>query len=146
MSSTRPVATRRADGGCGRSLRRPSSKMPKHRLPPPALISPHKPHLQTRHNLCYSVLHRSSAVDAFRLTSPGSLPTVHSSDPEGVSRISLQPPPSRCPPSTRCTAGSSPSSEKLKTDRKVVSPALRRRMMVESRSEAGLEGEVPRTR
>ena len=51
-----PVATRRADGGCGRSLRWSSSKMAKHRLPPPALISPRKPHLQTRHNLCYSVL------------------------------------------------------------------------------------------
>ena len=40
--SARPVATRRADGGCGRSLRWSSSKMAKHRLPPPALISPHK--------------------------------------------------------------------------------------------------------
>ena len=37
----------RADGGCRRSLRWSSSKMAKHRLPPPALISPHKPHLQT---------------------------------------------------------------------------------------------------
>ena len=45
--SARPVATRRADGGCGRSLRWSSSKMAKHRLPPPALISPHKPHLHT---------------------------------------------------------------------------------------------------
>ena len=54
--SARPVATRRADGGCGRSLRWSSSKMAKHRLPPPALISPHKPHLQIRHNLCYRVL------------------------------------------------------------------------------------------
>ena len=45
--SARPVATRRADGGCGRSLRWLSSKMAKHRLSPPALISPHKPHLQT---------------------------------------------------------------------------------------------------
>ena len=45
--SARPVATRRADGGCGRSLRWSSSKMARHRLPPPALISPHKPHLHT---------------------------------------------------------------------------------------------------
>ncbi len=45
--SARPVATRRVDGGCGRSLRWLSSKMAQHRLPPPALISPHKPHLQT---------------------------------------------------------------------------------------------------
>ena len=45
--SARPVATRRADGGCGRSLRCSSSKMAKHRLPPPALTSPHKPHLHT---------------------------------------------------------------------------------------------------
>ena len=39
-------ATRWADGGCGRSLRWSSSKMARHRLPPPALTSPHKPHLQ----------------------------------------------------------------------------------------------------
>ena len=39
-------ATRWADGGCGRSLRWSSSKMAKHRLPPPALTSPRKPHLQ----------------------------------------------------------------------------------------------------
>ena len=45
--SARPVATRRADGGCGRSLRWSSSKMTNHRLPPTALISPHNPHLQT---------------------------------------------------------------------------------------------------
>ena len=46
-TSARPVATRRTDGGCGGSLRWSSSKMARHRLPPPALISPHKPHLQT---------------------------------------------------------------------------------------------------
>ena len=45
-----------ANGGCGRSLRWSSSKMAKHRLPPPALISPHKPHRQTRNNLCCKVL------------------------------------------------------------------------------------------
>ena len=50
------VATRRADGGCGRSLRWSSSKMAKHRLPPPALISPRKPHLQTLPYLRSSVL------------------------------------------------------------------------------------------
>ncbi len=44
--SARPVATRRADGGCGRSLRWSSSKMARHRLPSPALTSPRKPHLQ----------------------------------------------------------------------------------------------------
>ncbi len=54
--SARPVATRRADGGCGRSRRWSSSKMAKHRLPPPALISPRKPHLQTRHFMCDMVL------------------------------------------------------------------------------------------
>ncbi len=54
--SARPVATRRADGGCGRSLRWSSSKMAKHRLPPPALISPHKPHLQTSPYLWNRVL------------------------------------------------------------------------------------------
>ena len=50
------VATRRADGGCGRSLRSSSSKMARHRLPPPALISPHKPHLHTLQYLRSSVL------------------------------------------------------------------------------------------
>ena len=54
--SARPVATRRADGGCGRSLRWSSSKMQRHRLPPPALISPPKPRLQTLQYLCSSVL------------------------------------------------------------------------------------------
>ena len=56
--SARPVATRRADGGCGRSLRWSSSKMTKHRLPPLALISPHKPHLQTSPYLWNRVLRR----------------------------------------------------------------------------------------
>ena len=63
MISARPVATRRADGGCGRSLRSSSSKMTKHRLPPPALISPHKPHLQTRHYMCDCVLVPIAAND-----------------------------------------------------------------------------------
>jgi len=54
--SARPVATRRADGACGRSLRWSSSKMAKHRLPPPALILPRKPHLQTLPYLRSSVL------------------------------------------------------------------------------------------
>ena len=40
------VATVRADGDCGRSLRLSSPKMAQHRLAPPALISPRKPHLQ----------------------------------------------------------------------------------------------------
>ena len=48
---SRPVATRRADGGCGRSPRSSSLKMARHRLPPPALISPHKPYLQTSSHL-----------------------------------------------------------------------------------------------
>ncbi len=39
-------ATRWADGGCARSLGWSSSKMARHRLPPPALTSPRKPHLQ----------------------------------------------------------------------------------------------------
>ena len=56
MESARPVATRRADGGCGRSLRWSSSKMAKHRLPPSALISPRKPHLQTYRYLQNAVL------------------------------------------------------------------------------------------
>jgi len=54
----RLVTTRRADGFCGRSLRWSSSKMAKHRLPPPALISPRKPHLQTLPYLRSSVLRR----------------------------------------------------------------------------------------
>ena len=54
--SARPAATRRADGGCGRSLCWSSSKMQRHRLPPPALISPPKPRLQTFQYLCSSVL------------------------------------------------------------------------------------------
>ncbi len=60
--SARPVATRRADGGCGRSLCGSSSKMAKHRLPPPALISPRKPHLQTYRYLQNAVLAITSLV------------------------------------------------------------------------------------
>ncbi len=64
--SARPVATPRADGGCGRSLCWSSSKMAKHRLPPPALISPRKPHLQTYRYLQNAVLVTGLDPDCLR--------------------------------------------------------------------------------
>ena len=43
-----PTVTRRENRACGRSLRCSSSKMTQHRLPPPALISPRRPHSRNR--------------------------------------------------------------------------------------------------
>ena len=97
--SARPVATRRADGGCGRSLRWSSSKMAKHRLPPPALISPHKPHLHTSSYLWKGALTRishrqstaapqSSALAALR--SVGLLDVLHEYDSGGLGRKPCQ--------------------------------------------------------
>ncbi len=81
MISARPVATHRADGGCGRSLRWLSSKMAKHRLPPPALISPHKTHLQIRHNLCYSLL------GPYDLEARFYLPSHHAVDESAAGKV-----------------------------------------------------------